>query len=137
MDSKAKAKRRMWADVLVLVGAVISLLFSVWSPQAGDPNNAMSEVVDKGIWFGAQVLGGVLPIAGYLIAQKYALIGKLLVGIGIVCLLAGLGGFTEFGWIAVRSIVIPAVLMAVGLPFFGRMPTPEETDHVGISRNDR
>lgn len=126
MDSKGRARRRTAADVVVLLAAVFSLTFAIWAPAAAEPNSGMREVNEPNIWYFAQLLGGALPIAGYLIGQKSSAIGKMLVVAGAVFLLLGLRAFDEIGSTAIRNIIIPATLMLVAAPFFGRMPSPEE-----------
>ncbi len=126
MSNVGKAKRRKWADLAVLVAAIYALVFAIWAPEATAPNTATSEVSGKGTWYFAHMLGGILPLAGYFVALKSSMAGKVLVGLGAGALLAGLAGFDEIGGIALRNIILPAVIMLVALPFFGRMPTPED-----------
>ena len=41
-------------------------------------------------------------------------------------MLAGVGAFREVSWLAIRTLIIPGVLILIATRFMGPMPTPED-----------
>jgi hypothetical protein len=126
VDRLTAAKRRRWADVVIIVTALYVWLAAVWAPPALGPREAAVEAAQHGIWWWAHAIGGSLALASVFVAYKSVLLARLMAGAGAVVLLAGLTAFDHIGWLAVRMLILPAVLILAATPFLGPMPTPEE-----------
>jgi hypothetical protein len=126
VEGLTEAKRRRWADVVVIFAALYVFLAAVWAPPGLGPAEAMAEAEDHGLWWWAHAVGGFLALLAVPVAMKQPLIARVMAGAGGIVLLAGLTAFDTIGWLAVRSLVIPAVLILAAAPFLGPMPTPEE-----------
>lgn len=117
---RSGARRRRWADSVVLTAATFALGFAIWSPPfVGDD-------VHYGGWWASLAVGGFLGLVAVPAALKSAGVGKVLVALGALALLAGLAAFSELRPVAVVFQLAPAVAMLATLPWFGPMPTPEE-----------
>jgi hypothetical protein len=126
VERRTEAKRRRWADVVLIVAGLYVFLAAVWSPPAQGPETAMTEATDHGTWWWVLAIGGSLALFAVPVAMKNVLIARLMAGVAAVVLLAGLLAFDTIGWLAIRSLLIPAILILIAAPFMGPMPSPEE-----------
>jgi hypothetical protein len=131
-DRRADAKRRRWADVVVILAALYVFLAAVWAPPGLGPAEAGAESSDHGLWWWAHAIGGGLALFAVPVAMKNVLVARIMAGAGGLVLLVGLTAFDTIGWLAIRTLLIPAVLILIATPFLGPMPTPEEE---GVSRS--
>jgi hypothetical protein len=121
-----RAKRRRWADVVVIVAALYAVFAAVWAPPGLGPAEAQADATDHGLWWWAHAAGGLLAILAVPMAHRNVLVARIMAGLGGLVLLLGLAAFDTIGWLAVRMLVIPAVLILIATPFIGPMPSPEE-----------
>jgi hypothetical protein len=139
-DARTAAKRRRWADVVIIVAALYAVLAAVWAPPGLGPQAAAAEAPDHGGWWWAHAIGGSLALASVFVAMRSVLLARILAGAGGLVLLAGLLAFDTIGWLAMRTLVLPAVLILAATPFLGPMPTPEQEGMprkaLGGSRDD-
>jgi purine-cytosine permease-like protein len=126
VERRTEAKRRRWADVVLIVAGLYVFLAALWSPPAQGPETAMAEAADHGTWWWVLAIAGFLALFAVPVAMKNVLIARLMAGVAGVVLLAGLLAFDTIGWLAIRSLLIPAVLILIAAPFVGPMPSPEE-----------
>jgi hypothetical protein len=126
VERRTEARRRRWADVVLIVAGLYVFLAAVWAPPAHGPEAAMAEAADHGTWWWVHAIGGFLALFAVPVAMKNVLIARLMAGVAGVVLLAGLLAFDTIGWLAIRSLLIPAVLILMAAPFVGPMPSPEE-----------
>lgn len=124
-DRRTDAKRRRWADVVMIVAGLYVFLAAIWSPPGLGPEPA-TQAADHGIWWWAHAIGGFLALASVPVAQKNVLVARILAGVAGVVLLAGMLAFDAIGWLPIRMLGIPAVLILIATPFLGPMPSPEE-----------
>jgi hypothetical protein len=125
-DRRTRARRRRWADVVVIVAALYAILAAVWAPPALGPAEAAAEAPRHGLWWWAHAVGGSLAISSIFVAMKSVIAARILAAAGALVLLAGLTAFGSITWLAVRMLVIPAILILAATPFIGPLPTPEE-----------
>jgi hypothetical protein len=126
VDRRTEAKRRRWADVVIIVAGLYVWLAAIWAPPAIGPREAAVEAAQHGTWWWVHAIGGSLALASVFVAMKSVLLARVMAGVAGIVLLAGLLAFDHIGWLAVRALVIPAVLILLATPFLGPMPTPEE-----------
>lgn len=126
VDRRTAAKRRRWADVVVIVAALYAFLAAIWAPPGLGPAEAAADAPDHGGWWWAHAIGGSLALASVFVALRSVVLARVLAGAGGLVLLAGLLAFDNIGWLAFRTLILPAVLILLATPFLGPMPTPEE-----------
>jgi hypothetical protein len=125
VDRRTEAKRRRWADVVLIVAGLFVFLAAIWSPPGLGPDEATRQA-DHGIWWYATAIGGFLTLAAVVVAQKVPIAGRIMAGVAGVVLIAGMFAFAEINWVAIRMLAIPGLLILVAAPFVGPMPSPEE-----------
>lgn len=120
-----EAKRRLWADVVVLVAATYALVSTVWAPPAAMV--AEGNPVENVPWLvAAHGLAGVLSFGGLAAAFRWPRVGRALVATGGVLLLSGLLVLDELTAVALVSLAVPGLVLLAAAPFVGPMPSPEE-----------
>lgn len=117
--SRETARRRRWADVVVIIAATFAIGWAIWMP----PN---LRGVEHGTWWTAHAIGGGLGLLSLVAVMKSRVLGQVLLGAGGVALLAGMVAFQTFRWESILFLVLPGLAMLACIPFFGPMPTPEE-----------
>jgi hypothetical protein len=125
MDRRTEAKRRRWADVVVIVAALYVFLAAIWSPPALGPAEA-AEQAYHGWWWWAHAAGGFLALLSVPLATRQPMLGKGLAGLAGVIMLAGLFAFSGLTWLSIRALGIPGLAVLMAAPFMGPMPSPEE-----------
>jgi hypothetical protein len=120
------AKRRRWADIVIIVAALYAVLAAVFAPTGLGTPSAVAEAADHGMWWWAHAIGGSLALSSVFVAMKSVALARLLAGAGGLILLAGVMAFGGINWLAIRTLVIPALLILAAAPFIGPMPSPEE-----------
>jgi hypothetical protein len=125
VDRRTEAKRRRWADVVVIVAALYVFLAAIWSPPAIGPGEA-AEQAYHGWWWWAHAMGGFLALLSVPLAMKQPLLAKGLAGLAGLIMLAGLFAFGGLTWLSVRALGIPGLAVLLAAPFIGPMPSPEE-----------
>jgi hypothetical protein len=129
------AKRRRWADVVVIVAALYVFLAAIWSPPAIGPGEAAG-AVEHGLWWWAHAIGGFLALLSIPLAQKQPMAGKVLAGVAALVMLAGVFVTDGGSWLTLRALGIPGLAVLLAAPFVGPMPSPQEEGHTGGSPLD-
>jgi hypothetical protein len=119
--SEAARDRRRWADVVVILTGLLLVGLAAFNAPAstGRPDQAAS-LPSMYVAYG---LGGGLALVAFFVAQRWPLLGKLMLVAGALVLLGF--GFAAFragaaaGWL---TILLPALALLGSAPFFGRMP---------------
>ena len=121
MDRIARAKRRRWADTVVLVTAGFVTAWAVWVyPNAGPE-------VNEGTLYAVYAIGGVTGIASVPAALRSTILARVLLATSVLILLGGaFTAFEEFSFGALATVLIPALILLAMIPFIGPMPTPEQ-----------
>jgi hypothetical protein len=135
-DRVTEAKRRRWADVVVIVAALYVVFAAVWAPPGLGPAEAQADATDHGLWWWAHAVGGLLAILSVPMAHKNVLVARIMAGLGGAVILLGLRSFDTIGWLAIRTLLIPGILILAAMPFLGPMPTPEEEGSTRETRLD-
>jgi peptidoglycan/LPS O-acetylase OafA/YrhL len=128
VDRRTEMRRRRWADVVMIVAALYAFLAAIWAPPGLGPAEAAADAPDHGTWWWAHAIGGSLALASVFVALRSTILARILGGLGGLVLLAGLLAFDGIGWLAIRTLVIPAVLILLATPFIGPMPTRAEEE---------
>lgn len=121
MDRMEHAKRRRWADVVVLVTAGFVTAWAVWVfPNAGPE-------VNEGTLYAVYAIGGVMGITSVPAALRSILVARaLLVTSGLILLVGAFTAFEEVTFGGIATVAIPALILLAMVPFIGPMPTPEQ-----------
>jgi hypothetical protein len=135
--SKSEARRRRWADVVILVASIYAIVMAVWAPPAAGPGEAAAEAADHGAWWWAHAIGASMALSSIFVAFRSITLARVLAGVGALVLLAGVVAFRDISWLAVRTLILPAVLILIATPFMGPMPTPEDEGKVRRGLGDR
>jgi hypothetical protein len=112
--------RRHWADVaLILVGLGLFGL-AVWFPPFSTTGEAPQAILLWPIY----ALAGGLTLTALFLGQRWEwrLLARLLLVAAIGALLVGLFRVRTVGVVAWLTLVIPAAVLLVAIPFFGPMP---------------
>ena len=121
-----RAKRRRWADVVVIVASLYAFMSALWAPLELLTGGAGREVADdQGMWW-SYAVGGVLGLIALFFAHRNAPIAKGLTAAAGLAVLAGFLTLDNLTAFAALSIGVTGVALLVASPFVGRMPTPEE-----------
>jgi hypothetical protein len=125
-DSPSQAKRRRWADVVVIIAAVYVFFAAVWSPPELISRGDAGAVGDTTWLYVAYALGGTLALAGLFIVQRWIGIGRITIGVAGLIVLSAFLALREITPLALLSIGISGVALVAAAPFAGPMPSPEE-----------
>lgn len=126
VDRRTEAKRRRWADLVVILTSVYVILLAVWAPPGMGPAEAAADVSNFGQWWWVTAISGALGIGSVFLANRSRVLGRIAVIAAGIILLTGLFAFDPINWMAVRTIIIPAILLLGAAPFVGPMPSPEQ-----------
>jgi hypothetical protein len=111
---------------VVIVAGLYAVLSAIWAPPGLGPAEAAAEALRHGVWWWAHAIGGSLALSSIFVAMKSVVLARILAAAGAFVLLAGLVAFDTIGWLAIRMLVLPAVLILAATPFIGPLPTPED-----------
>lgn len=125
-DWKTDAKRRRWANLVVILTSVYVILLAVWAPPGLGPAEAAADVANFGLWWWVHAIAGATGIGSVFLANRSRVGGRIAVIAAGVILLIGLFAFDRINWMAVRTLIIPAILLLGAAPFLGAMPSPEQ-----------
>jgi peptidoglycan/LPS O-acetylase OafA/YrhL len=114
-----QARHRRWVFIVVIVASTFAIGWAIWMP----PVLAGTEHAS---WWTAHAIGGGLGLLSMVAVMKSRLLGRVILGAGGLSLLFGLTAFNVFRWEAILFLVLPGLAMLACVPFFGRMPTPEQ-----------
>ena len=105
-------ERRNWPALIAAIGAVFSVLMAIW--PGGMLEGGHQRIVDGPVWwFIAHLVAGSLGVAAILLAHSSLTVARALLGVGALLLLTLL--VTEpFGFLAIITNVLPALMMALG-----------------------
>jgi hypothetical protein len=71
----------------------------------------------------AYAVGGGLALAGFFLAQRWLVVGRVLVVIaGLVLIAYGVAGYRESAAALWATVLVPGLLLLAATPFFGPMP---------------
>lgn len=131
-ENERKARRRRWADILVIVLAIYVFVLGFYSPPFAAPDVAATEVErgNLGLWWALTAIGGVLALAGVFASYARATLGKALVAAGGLALLMTLFLVDVTSWYAWAGSILPGLLLLAAAAFVGPMPVPEEEGKV-------
>lgn len=125
-NEREKAKRRRWADVLVIVASVYALLSAGWAPLELLDSGEGYEVADSaGLWW-IYALGGALGIAALAASRRWTALAKALSAAGGVVILGGFFTLETVTVFAALSLGLTGLALLAAAPFVGPMPSPEE-----------
>jgi peptidoglycan/LPS O-acetylase OafA/YrhL len=122
--SRTGAKRRHWADVVAIVTGLALLGLAIWP---GSPSASAGAAIESGrpdyLWLGHALAGGI-ALLGVTAAQRWGLrsLGRsllIIAGLGLVALLVM---FHEFGPRAILTVLLPALLLLAAAASVGPMP---------------
>ncbi|HEX7089615.1 MAG TPA: hypothetical protein VF192_05735 [Longimicrobiales bacterium] len=123
---RRRAERRRWANVAAIVAGVYALGFAVWSPGLAGGARLEADLRAQGWWWAGSAVGGLLALAAAVAAVRSRLLGRVLLVLAALVLLATLLAFRRIGTAALLALVLPALVMLAAAPFLGAMPAPEE-----------
>ena len=119
-----QAKRRLWADVAVMIVAVFTVAQAIWGPalltQASQDRGASST------WVMALIAGGV-AIAGLIVSQRRPNLGRGLVAFAGGFILVGPFTYQRAAPIAMTFAIVSGIILLVAAKFIGPMPPPTQS----------
>ena len=121
-----RAKRRRWADVVLIVASLYSFMSAFWAPLELLTGGSGSEVAEQqGLWW-SYAIGGVLGLAALAMSRKHPGLAKGLTAAAGLAVLAGFFTLDDLTPFATASIGVTGIALLAAAPFVGPMPTPED-----------
>ena len=122
-----RAKRRRWADVVVIVASLYAFMSSFWAPLELLTGGEGREVADdQGLWW-SYALGGVLGLIALFFAHRgKSGLAKILTAAAGISVLAGFLTLDDLTPFATISIGLTGLGLLAAAPFVGPMPAPED-----------
>ena len=123
---RTEAKRRRWADVVVIVASLYAFMSSFWAPLELLTGGEGREVADEqGLWW-TYAVGGILGLAALAFARRNPALAKGLTAAAGLAVLAGFVMLDDLTLFASISIGVTGLALLAASPFVGPMPSPEE-----------
>jgi hypothetical protein len=121
-------ERRHWADVAVIIAGLGLFGLAVWFPPFTTTTGAGEVRTVHSLWPIYALAGGLSLIALFLGQRwQWRNLARLLLVAAVGVLVYGLfTGFRELGVAAWLTVILPAILLLVAIPFFGPMPRAVE-----------
>jgi hypothetical protein len=129
MQDSPTRTRRHWADVAVIVVGLGLFGLAVWFPPFTTTAGAGEVRAVHSVW-PIYALSGGLTLIALLTGQRWEWrnFARLLLIAAVVVLAIGLfTGFRDLGLTAWLTVIIPAIVLLVAIPFFGPMPRAAES----------
>lgn len=121
-----RAKRRRWADVVLIAASVYAILSAGWAPLELIDGGRGSEVAEsQGLWW-TYALGGALGLIALALSRRAPALAKGLSAAAGLAVLAGFFMLDELTPFAAVSIGLTGLALLAAAPFVGPMPAPEE-----------
>jgi hypothetical protein len=120
--------RRHWADVAVIIAGLGLFGLAVWFPPFTTTTGAEEVRHVHGLW-PIYALAGGLSLIALFVGQRWEwrnLARFMLTGAVAVLVYGLFTGFRELGVAAWLTVILPALLLLVAIPFFGPMPRSAE-----------
>ncbi len=121
-----RAKRRRWADVVVIVASLYSFMSSFWAPLELLTGGGGGEVADEQALWWTYALGGLLGFGALALSRRNPAFAKALTAAAGLAVLAGFFTLDNLTPFATVSIGVTGVALLAASPFVGPMPTPED-----------
>ena len=121
-----RAKRRRWADVVLIVATLYAVMSAFWAPLELIMGGDGREVADSQALWLTYALGGALGLAALAASMKHAGLAKVLAAAAGVAVLAGFFTLAEVTPFAAISIGLTGLGLIAASPFIGPMPSPED-----------
>ena len=127
-DVMRSTRGRTWADVLALLTSVVLLVLAIWPGDPTASEQAASELGSAQMVWALHALCGLLGLGGLVVAQRWRwrLVGRVMVAVAGVALLAGLVVTREFSSRSLLLLLLPGAALLVSALAVGPMPPPEE-----------
>ena len=129
MQDTPTRTRRHWADVAVIVVGLGLFGLAVWFPPFTTTAGAGEVRAVHSVW-PIYALAGGLTLIALLAGQRWEWrnFARLLLIAAVVVLAVGLfTGFRELGLTAWLTVIMPAIVLLIAIPFFGPMPRAAES----------
>lgn len=124
--AREKAKRRRWADVVLIVVSLYCVLSAGWAPLELLTGGAGTEVAEsQGLWW-SYALGGILGLAALAVSRRWPPVAKGLAAAAGLAVLAGFLTLDRLTLFAALSIGGSGLALLAAAPFVGPMPSPED-----------
>jgi len=126
VERKEEARRRRWADMIVLAIGAYAWVTAFFTAGFVQPGGVTPHIPFMLWYWGGTALAGALAIGAVLVALRSTLIARImtaLAGLGLISVLLA------FDVLNVRSILlfgVPGLVLLALTPFVGPMPSPEE-----------
>lgn len=121
-----RAKHRRWADIVVIVASLYSILSAGWAPLELIMGGDGREVSDsQGLWW-SYALGGILGLIALALSRRNPPLAKGLTAAAGLAVLAGFLTLDELTPFAALSIGGTGAALLIASIFVGPMPSPED-----------
>lgn len=118
------ARRRRWADVVVMVVGLWVTGWAFWTPMVPPPEH--EAVRDFGAFWAVTAVAGLVAVASVPVTFLSTAIARAMLVVAALVLLVGVFVFEGLTTTAVTRVIVPALVLLAAAPFIGPMPTPEE-----------
>ena len=121
MTEAPEVRRRVWADVAVILAGLMLWGLAIWPTPFVDRPEVAGQLTVWQVYAGA----GILTIAGFLLGQRrqWRTIARILLLGAVVVLGVGLvTTFRDLGPAALLTVIVPGLALLLAAPFFGPMP---------------
>lgn len=121
-----RARRRRWADIVLIVAALYSIASAFWAPLELITGGEGAEVAEsQGLWW-SYAVGGALGLAALAFVRRHPPLAKGLTAVAGLAVLAGFFTLDELTPFAAISIGGTGLALLVAAAFVGPMPSPED-----------
>jgi hypothetical protein len=126
MANTTNRTARKVADMTAIVAGLMAMGNAMWGPMIFGARTLQERQGDPGLGYNwvALGVGGLLAIIGVTVAQRRTTLGRILVAVGGVMLVAVPLAYRLPAALPVTTSVILGVLLLVATPFVGEMPAP-------------
>ncbi|MDQ2669727.1 MAG: hypothetical protein M3Y31_03770 [Gemmatimonadota bacterium] len=120
LNLNTDAGTRTWPNVVVLLMGLTLLGLAMWG---GTMAGVRDESASGAAW-ASHAAAGILALLGFAAAQRTnrRTLARLLVGAAVVALVIGGATFEWVGPRLIMMIVVPAIALAVAIPFLAPVP---------------
>jgi hypothetical protein len=129
MQDTSTRQRRHWADVAIILVGLGLFGLAIWFPPFTTTTGAGEVLTVHHVWPIYATAGG-LTLLGLFLGQRWEwrILARLLLIAAVIVLAVGLfTGFRNLGPVAWLTVIVPAIVLLLAMPFFGPMPRAVDT----------
>ena len=127
MNESPERTRRRWADVVVMLSALLLVGLAAWNAPASS-GSSPDETFSLGSMYVAYGVGGGLALAAVFLVHRWRTVGRVvLVAAALIVLGFGFHAYRGGAGAVWLTVLLPGLLMLAAAPFFGPMPRAQDS----------